>query len=52
MLPSSNTPGAEISSREGFDKHPALFLPLALSGNSHLHPSSCLSLQLNLVPSP
>lgn len=44
MLPSSNTPGAGISSREGFDNHPALALPLALSGNIHLDPSPRLSL--------
>lgn len=44
MLPSSNTPGAGISSREGFDNHPKLFLPLALSGSIHLDPSLHISL--------
>lgn len=49
MLSSSNTPKAGISSQEGFDNHPALFLPLTLSGNTHLDSSSRLSLLLKLV---
>lgn len=49
MLSSSNTPKSGISFQEGFDNHPALFLLLTLTGNTHLDSSPCLSLPLKLV---